>query len=91
VINTILQIDEIRWDETDPGSLTESIRVRGIAIPVRVRKTENGYECTDGRKRLSAAKILCGENEKFRRIPVMLENDYSKAGSAFWGNTQNRH
>ena len=31
------------------------------------------------------------QDKKFEMIPVMIMNDYSKAGSAFWGNTQNKH
>ncbi len=91
MINTIVPLTEISWERKDPGNLTESIRQRGIAIPVHVRKTENGYVCTDGNRRLSAAEILAAENEKFARISVMIENDFSKAGSSYWGNTQNKH
>lgn len=91
MINTIVNLDEIEWTRTDPGTLTESIRRRGIAIPVHVRKTDRGYVCADGNKRLTAAEILAEEDERFRRVPVMIVNDFSKAGSAFWGNTQNRH
>ena len=45
----------------------------------------------DGRRRLSAAAILAAEDKRFARIPVVLMNDYSKAGSAYWGRTRNRH
>jgi ParB-like chromosome segregation protein Spo0J len=91
MINTIVPLDEIRFIEKDPGELLESIRKRGIAIPVQVNKKDGYYECVDGHKRLTAAKMLAEEKESLRRIPVMLLNDYSKAGSGFWGNTQNRH
>ena len=91
MINTTVNIDEITYEYEDPGNLLESIRKRGIAIPVHVSRTDGGYICTDGRKRLSACEQLQKENPKFARIPVMIDNDYSKAGSAFWGNTQNKH
>lgn len=91
MINTIVDIDEIRFEETDCSDLIDSIRKRGVAIPVQVNVRDGYYECADGRKRLSACRRLCAENEKFRRIPVMLLNDYSKAGSGFWGNTRNKH
>ncbi|MBE6111105.1 MAG: hypothetical protein E7194_11915 [Erysipelotrichaceae bacterium] len=91
MINTIVHLDEIRFEEKDPGNLLDSIRQRGIAIPVQVNVRDGYYECADGHKRLSAAKILRNEKESFNRIPVMILNDYSKAGSSFWGNTQNRH
>ena len=92
MINTIVPLAEIRFEFTDPGEvLLESIRKRGIAIPVHVNVSDDGYTCEDGRKRLSACRILSEENTKFSRIPVMILNDYTKAGSAFWGNTQNHH
>ncbi len=91
MINTTVDLKDIRFEYEDPGSLTESIRVRGIAIPVQVNVREGYYECADGRKRLSACEILAEEDPSFAKIPVMILNDYSKAGSAFWGNTQNRH
>ena len=92
MINTIVEISEITY-ETVPvtAELVDSIRTRGIAIPVRVNRTDEGYCCVDGRRRLSAAAILAAEDERFARIPVVLMNDYSKAGSAYWGRTRNRH
>ena len=92
MINTTVKIDEIEFEEEKPDkALVESIRKRGIAIPVHVIRTENGYRCADGRKRLSACLILRKEDERFADIPVMIQNDFSKAGSSFWGNTQNMH
>ncbi|MBR2066687.1 MAG: ParB-like nuclease domain-containing protein [Solobacterium sp.] len=91
MINTIVHIEEIEFEEKDPGSLLDSIEKRGIAIPVHVEKIENGYRCIDGHKRLSAAKMLYKKEERFARIPIMILNDFSKSGSSFWGNTQNKH
>ena len=92
LINRYVDIEEIEYQFIEPESeLLESIKKRGIAIPVRVNCTESGYQCVDGKKRLSACQILQKENPKYRRIPIMLMNDFSKAGSAFWGNTQNKH
>lgn len=91
MINRTVSINEIRFIEKDPGELTDSIRKRGIAIPVQVNADEEGFICVDGHKRLSASKILAAEDERFGMIPIMILNDYSKAGSAFWGNTQNHH
>ena len=92
MINTIVPLADIRYEYEEPGQiLIDSIRTRGIAIAVHVNACDGYYECVDGRKRLSACSILAEENAKYARIPVMICNDYSKAGSAFWGNTQNRH
>ncbi len=91
MINTVVDIDQIRFEEKDPGHLLDSIEKRGMAIAVAVNRKDGYYECVDGHKRLSACKKLSLKNEKFRRIAVMILNDYSKAGSTFWGNTQNHH
>ncbi len=92
MINTIVNLQEIDFEEKQPGDeLLESIRIRGVAIAVRVNRTETGYICVDGRKRLTACRILGQEDQKYLRVPVMLMNDFSKSGSAFWGNTQNHH
>ena len=93
MINTIVDIDNILFEEEEISDfLLQSIEIRGIAIPVHVRSIEeNRYECIDGKKRLTAAKKLSEKDAKFRRIPVMIMNDFSKAGSSFWGNTQNHH
>ncbi len=91
MINKTVHLDEIRFEYSDPGTLVDSIRRRGVAIPVQVNVTDTGYECIDGRKRLSACRILSEEDASFEKIPVMILNDYSKSGSSFWGNTQNKH
>ena len=86
MINTTVRLEEIQFTEKDPGNLLESIAARGIAIPVQVNARDGYYECVDSRRRLTAAKMLGKE-----KVPVMILNDYSKAGSGFWGNTQNHH
>lgn len=91
MINTIADIEEIRFEKTDAERLLHSIETRGIAIPVQVNRIDGGYECVDGRARLSACQVLMQKDPKFRRIPIMILNDYSRAGSSFWGNTQNLH
>ncbi len=91
MINTIVDLHSIQYTYKDPGILLDSIQKRGIAIPVQVNVTEEGYVCLDGNKRLSACEELSKTDTKFNRIPVVLMNDYSKAGSGFWGNTQNKH
>lgn len=91
MINTIVALNEISYAQCEPGELIDSIRQRGIAIPVQVKKRDGFYECVDGRKRLSACEILAKEDPKYARIPIMILNDFSKSGSSFWGNTQNHH
>ena len=91
MINKTVNLNEIQYETKDPGKLLNSIAARGIAIPVQVDAMEEGYVCVDGHRRLSACAILAEPDERFLRIPVMILNDYTKAGSAFWGNTQNHH
>ena len=90
MINTTVELSEILFDETDPGELLESIRARGIAIPVKVVHDGEHFRCVDGRKRLSAAKLLQNEKPGITRIPVFIRGDYTKAGCSFWG-AKNHH
>ena len=87
MINKKVHISKINFTHIESKSLIESISKRGVAIAVH----DNYYECVDGNKRLTACKILSLQDKKFEMVPVMIMNDYSKAGSAFWGNTQNKH
>ncbi|NLH62903.1 MAG: ParB N-terminal domain-containing protein [Erysipelotrichaceae bacterium] len=91
MINTMVLLKEIRYQKKEPGELLASIRKRGIAIPVQVKKRDGFYECMDGNKRCSACEILQQEDAKYARIPIMILNDFTKAGSSIWGNTQNHH
>lgn len=92
MINTVCDIEEIRYKKKDCERLLSSIEKRGVAIPVQVNACKDGgYECVDGNVRLSACAILAMKDVRFRRIPIMILNDYSKSGSSFWGNTQNKH
>ena len=91
MINTIVALKEIQYEKKEPGALLDSIRQRGVAIPVQVNRKDGSYECVDGSRRLTACEILGKEDQKFLRIPVMILNDFSKSGSSFWGNTKNHH
>ncbi len=91
MINKKVPLDQIRYETKETGNLLLSIRERGVAIPVQVDEEENGYVCIDGHKRLSACALLAEEDSKFAMIPVMIRNNYTKAGSGFWGNTRNKH
>ena len=92
MINKIVPLSKINYEEKSyDTSLYDSIQTRGIAIPIRVRQEEDHYVCVDGHKRLSVSAKLAEKNEKFSRIPIMIMNDFSKAGSAYWGDTQNKH
>lgn len=92
MINKTVNLNEISFDEKSVNeALIDSIRKRGIAIPVRVSINEGKYICIDGHKRLSVCQYLSQEDKKFDRIPIMICNDFSKAGSSFWGNTRNHH
>ncbi len=90
MINTTISLDEIDFTETDPGALLDSIRDRGIAIPVHVVRNNDRFICVDGNKRLTACRILQNEKPGLARVPVFIKGDYSKAGCAFWG-SKNHH
>lgn len=66
-----------------------SIKDRGLAIAVKVKViNDDRYECVDGHKRLSAIGILYGQDYL---INCVIANDFSKAGSGYWGATKNKH
>ncbi len=90
MINTTVNLDQIDFTETDPGDLLESIRIRGIAIPVQVLRSQDRFVCVDGNKRLTACRLLRNEKPGVDRVPVFIKGDYSKAGCAFWG-PKNHH
>jgi len=90
MMNSTVLLSEIDFEEEDPGELIESIRKRGIAIPVAVVKDGDRYRCIDGRKRLTAARRLRDIKTGIERIPVAIHQDHSRAGNAFWG-AKNHH
>lgn len=79
-------IKEIQFQRISNPQLKESIEKRGLAIPIRVNQLEQGYCCVDGHQRLTSLEEL-GIEEAM----VCIENNFKKAGSGFWGNTQNHH
>ncbi|NLC96084.1 MAG: ParB N-terminal domain-containing protein [Erysipelotrichaceae bacterium] len=92
MINKIVNINDIVFKEVEYGDeLYDSILNRGVAIPIKVIKKDQKYECIDGNKRLSILKKLSKINKKFEKVYIMIVNDFSKSGSGFWGNTRNKH
>ena len=90
MINTTVDLDQIDFEESDPGDLLESIRVRGVAIPVKVIRHNGRYICTYGRRRLTACRLLQNEKPGINRVPIFIKGDYSQAGCKFWG-AKNHH
>lgn len=69
--------------------LINSIKDRGLAIAVKVKSIgDDQYECVDGHKRLSAISMLYGQDYL---VTCIIANDFSKAGSGYWGATKNKH
>lgn len=87
MINKKIKINEIKFTyKPYNNSLLESIKARGICLPVKVNEENDSYICIDGHKRLSVLQDL-----NIDYVVVMINNDFSKAGSSFWGNTRNKH
>lgn len=87
MINKKISVKEIEFNYVEyKQDLYESIKERGVSIPVKVLRDKNGYKCIDGHKRLSILQDLHIET-----VTIMLKNDFSKAGSGYWGNTRNKH
>ncbi|MBW9211924.1 MULTISPECIES: ParB/RepB/Spo0J family partition protein [Terrabacteria group] len=79
-------LKEIVFQDKPNEILKKSIEQRGMAIPVRVKEVDEGYLCLDGHQRLTCLQEL-GKKEAM----VCIENNFKKAGSGFWGHTQNHH
>ncbi len=90
MINTTVSLDLIDYEPEDPGALLDSVRIRGVAIPVHVVRNGERFVCVDGRKRLTACERLRNEKPGVDRVPIFIKGDYSKAGCAFWG-AKNHH
>ena len=92
MIQKKININEITFDRVPyPEELKQSLKNRGVAIAIKVRVTDDGYECVDGHKRLTILEELAKDDDRFGHVACTLVNDFSKAGSAYWGNTQNKH
>ena len=92
MINKSVNIDEIIYIKKEYDSnLYESIIKRGVSIPIRVKAMDKGYECIDGHKRLSVLSDLSKIDVKYNYVIVMIVNDFTKAGSGYWGITRNKH
>ncbi len=93
MIQKNIALNKIKYQKMKiSDDLIDSIFKRGIAIAIKVKQIdEDYYECIDGHKRLNALAILSLEDAKFNQVPCVLQNDFSKAGSAYWGNTKNKH
>lgn len=74
--------------------LKNSIAQRGLSLAITVVDNGETYECIDGNKRCSALFELSMEYpevEKYTMVLASIKNDFSKAGSSYWGGTRNTH
>ncbi|MEG0469041.1 MAG: hypothetical protein RR531_02050 [Longicatena sp.] len=77
-----MRIDHIRMDEITykkqeySPALLESLKRIGLNFPIRVRMRQDGYECSDGNKRLSAIEDILNQDPdcpRFQTINVIIE------------------
>lgn len=87
---TYITLDQIDFQEVDyRTSLYESIKRKGITIPIKASIIHNRYYCKDGNKRLSIIKRLKKEGID-KKIAVIATNDGSTRSSECW-NSRNTH
>lgn len=69
-------------------SLKQSLLRMGQGFPILVKKTDTGYLCLDGHKRLSAMKDILQEQpmSKFTSVKIILNTARSTSGT-----TKNHH
>ena len=69
---TSISFTYMTYDE----ALYDSLKRIGLNFPIRVHRCATGYQCSDGKKRLSAIQDILKETSdhpKFKTIPVILE------------------
>lgn len=54
-----------------PQTLLDSLRRIGLNFPIHVRKTDHGYLCVDGIKRLNAIRDLLQEDPSFPKFQTI--------------------
>lgn len=85
-----LQLNEIKFENRSyPPELKESVLRRGLAFPIKVNQTVNGYICQDGNKRLTILKELQHIDSFHRyviKIPVIVVNSDLNRSNDCWRN-----
>ncbi|MFI3283962.1 MAG: ParB N-terminal domain-containing protein [Erysipelotrichaceae bacterium] len=83
-----IEIEKIKYTPCSYSSeLTQSLKEKGILVSLRVNKTNDGYQCIDGHKRLSCINL---EKLAIKEVSAVIVNDHSKQGSRYWG-AKNTH
>ena len=57
------------WDEDKMEELTQSIKERGVIVPIKVRPNGDSYEVVYGHRRIEAAG-----RAQLHSIPAIVEN-----------------
>lgn len=79
-----LKLEDIKFDKrTYDLELQKSIAKRGFAFPIKVKWSEDGYQCVDGHKRLSALADI-GSTSYKEKIPVIVTNTDAIRSNDCW-------
>jgi ParB family chromosome partitioning protein len=73
-LDKISIVDNVREKYDDIDELKESIRIHGVQSPIKVVDKIGKYEIIYGHRRYLASKELSKEDEKFSKIPCIVEN-----------------
>lgn len=72
-----IPFEQIKYTRTSyPDSLYRSLKRIGLNFPIQVGKSEQGYTCIDGHKRMSAIADILQEDTsitKFEIIPALVK------------------
>lgn len=83
-----LHLDQIHFEKrTYDDNLFESIQRRGLAFPIKVTETVDGYQCIDGHKRLSVLLEISKAEPTHRyitKIPVIIANSEMTRSNDCW-------
>ena len=76
-INKIDIVENIRNEYDGIDDLKESIMIHGVQSPIKVIEKQGRYKLVFGHRRYLANKKCAQENEKFSKIPCIVDTDRS--------------
>lgn len=81
-------LDKINYQKTEYNqNLYDSIIRIGFSFPIKVSLIDEGYQCIDGHKRLSALEDILKDNPNYKRgnqVAVIVENNGNTRSNDCW-------
>ncbi len=88
------QLSKIKYNTVDyKQSLYDSIMRIGFSFPISVVETDDGLECVDGHKRLSALRQILEDQPNYKRkdiVKYIVKNNGNSRSNDCW-RSRNTH